>query len=94
MDEQLRFEIRECFTITGRGTVVTGETVSGVPHVNDVVELVHNEWIIRTKIIGVEMGHGRNPDGTTLHFVGLMLAGIRKFDVVSGDHVSGVRSGS
>jgi translation elongation factor EF-Tu-like GTPase len=54
----LRFDIRDCFTIVGRGTVVTGDTISGVPHVNDVVDLVHNGWIIRTKCIGVEMGRG------------------------------------
>jgi translation elongation factor EF-Tu-like GTPase len=94
VDESLRFEIRDCFTIVGRGAVVTGDTISGVAHVNDVVELTHNELVIRTKIIGLEMGHGKHPDGTTFHFVGLMLAGIRKFDVVPGDHVSGVRSDS
>jgi translation elongation factor EF-1alpha len=92
VDEKLRFEIRDCLTITGRGTVVAGDTVSGVARVNDVVDLVHNGWTIRTKIIGTEMGHG--PDGMPFHFVGLMLAGVRRFDVVPGDHVSGVRRDS
>jgi translation elongation factor EF-Tu-like GTPase len=92
VDEKLRFEIRDCFTITGRSTVVTGDIVSGVAQVNDVVDLVHNGWTIRTKIIGTEMGHG--PDGMPFHFVGLMLAGVRRFDVVPGDHVSGLRRDS
>jgi hypothetical protein len=92
VDDKLRFEIRDSFTITGRGTVVTGDLVSGAAHVDDVVDLVHGGGTVRTKIVGVEMGH--SPDGMPFHLIGLMLAGIRKFDVVSGDHVLGVRSDS
>ena len=52
------------------------------------VDLVHNQLRIRTKCLGVQVGHGRKPDGTTFPFLGLWLAGVRKFDVVPGDYVS------
>jgi translation elongation factor EF-Tu-like GTPase len=84
---RFRFAIRDCVAIAGRGVVVTGEIEAGEVRVGDVVELVHGGSAVRMRCTAVEMGHGRGADGTSVEFFGLLLPGIRKFDVAPGDYV-------
>jgi len=87
--EPYRLAIRDCFVIAGRGVVVVGDIEAGVVHADDLLDLVHAGQSIRTRCLGVEMGHGRKHDGELVHFVGLLLDGVEEFTVEPGDYVSG-----
>jgi translation elongation factor EF-Tu-like GTPase len=78
-------EIEWCFTITDRGTVVAGQVSVGVIHTGDAVDLVHGGRAMRARCHGVEMISGRHADGSHLAAIGLLLAGVRKFDALPGD---------
>ena len=89
--EPFVFDLTDCFTIRGRGTVVVGEIASGSVHTGDQLDLVHDGITRPTKCLGVEMGHGRDPQGKTFHFIGLLLEGVDAFEVKPGDRVTSVR---
>ena len=48
------FVVSDVFTITGRGTVVTGTVTGGVFHVGDEVAVVHGSSEIKSEITGIE----------------------------------------
>ena len=65
------------FTITGRGLVVSGQFADdGSIRVGSRVELPDGDsagGVRLERVTGVEMGHGRNEDGTVRGFLGLVL---------------------
>jgi elongation factor Tu len=81
--------IEDIFSITGRGTVVTGRVERGTIHVNDPVELIGFGDAPRpTVVTGVEMFRKLLTEGEAGDNVGLLLRGIDKKDVKRGEVVA------
>ncbi len=77
--------IEDVFTITGRGTVVTGRVERGVINVNETVEIVGiKEKTASTTVTGVEMFRKLLDQGRAGDNVGLLLRGIKRDDVERG----------
>ena len=81
--------IEDVFTITGRGTVVTGRIERGVVKVNETVEIVgiQDEDADTTTVTGVEMFRKLLDEGQAGENVGLLLRGIKREDVERGQVV-------
>ncbi len=81
--------IEDIFSITGRGTVVTGRIETGTIHVNDPAEIVgFNDKPKATTVTGVEMFRKLLDQGEAGDNVGLLLRGIDKKDVKRGEVVA------
>ena len=81
--------IEDIFSITGRGTVVTGRIETGTIHVNDPVELVgFGDAPKNTVVTGVEMFRKLLDQGEAGDNVGLLLRGIDKKEVKRGEVVA------
>ena len=77
--------IEDVFTITGRGTVVTGRVERGLINVNETVEIVGiKEKTASTTVTGVEMFRKLLDQGRAGDNVGLLLRGIKRDDVERG----------
>ena len=85
-DEQLPFlmPIEDVFTISGRGTVVTGRIERGVINMNEEVEIVGIKPTQKTVITGIEMFNKLLDQGMAGDNVGLLLRGIDKKAVERG----------
>jgi len=80
--------IEDVFTITGRGTVVTGRVERGVLKVNEEVEIVGiHEKSTKTTVTGVEMFRKLLDEARAGENVGLLLRGIKREDVERGQVV-------
>ena len=85
--------IEDVFTITGRGTVVTGKVDRGVLKVNETVEIVGiKEKSTTTTVTGIEMFRKLLDTAQAGENVGLLLRGIKREDVERGQVV--VKPGS
>jgi len=85
LDRPFQMPIEDVFTITGRGTVVTGRIEQGVIHVGEKVDLVGiNPEIQQTTVTGVEMFRKLLDEGQAGDNVGLLLRGIDRDDVARG----------
>ncbi len=88
-DKPFLMPIEDIFSITGRGTVVTGRIEQGTIHVNDPVELVGFSEKPRTSVVtGVEMFRKLLDQGEAGDNVGLLLRGVDKKDVRRGEVVA------
>jgi len=88
-DKPFLLPIEDIFSITGRGTVVTGRIERGTIHVNDNVELVgFSDEPRKTVVTGVEMFRKLLDQGEAGDNVGLLLRGIDKKDVKRGEVVA------
>jgi elongation factor Tu len=78
--------IEDVFTITGRGTVVTGRVERGILKINEEVELVgiHEGKAQKTIVTGVEMFRKLLDEARAGENVGLLLRGTKKEDVERG----------
>jgi len=86
VDKPFLMPIEDIFSITGRGTVVTGRIEAGTIHVNDPVELVgFGEKPTATVVTGVEMFRKLLDQGEAGDNVGLLLRGIDKKAVKRGE---------
>ena len=84
-DKPFLMPIEDVFSITGRGTVVTGRIERGIIKVGDVVEIVGiREEKVDTTITGVEMFRKLLDSGEAGDNVGLLLRGTGKEDVERG----------
>jgi elongation factor Tu len=80
--------IEDVFTITGRGTVVTGRIERGIIKVNETVDIVGiQERKQTTTVTGVEMFRKLLDEGQAGDNVGLLLRGIKREDVERGQVV-------
>jgi elongation factor Tu len=80
--------VEDVFTITGRGTVVTGRVERGVINVNEEVEIVGiKPSSTKTTVTGVEMFRKLLDQGQAGDNVGLLLRGIKREDVERGQVV-------
>ena len=81
--------IEDIFSITGRGTVVTGRIETGTIHVNDPAEIVgFSDKPKSTVVTGVEMFRKLLDQGEAGDNVGLLLRGIDKKEVKRGEVIA------
>jgi elongation factor Tu len=93
IDKPFLMPIEDVFTITGRGTVVTGRIERGVVKVNETVDIVGiKEAKQSTTVTGVEMFRKLLDEGQAGENVGLLLRGTKREDVERGQVV--VKPGS
>jgi elongation factor Tu len=87
-DRPFLMPVEDVFTITGRGTVVTGRVERGVVNVNEEVEIVGiKPTSTKTTVTGVEMFRKLLDQGQAGDNVGLLLRGIKREDVERGQVV-------
>ena len=83
-DKPFLMPIEDIFTISGRGTVVTGKIERGVVNMNDAVQIVGIRPTADTTVTGIEMFQKTLDQGIAGDNVGILLRGIEKKDVVRG----------
>jgi len=76
--------IEDIFTITGRGTVVTGRIERGVIHMGDAVEIVGIRPTQASTVTGIEMFNKTLNEGMAGDNAGILLRGVEKKDVIRG----------
>jgi elongation factor Tu len=87
-DKPFLMPVEDVFTITGRGTVVTGRVERGVVNVNEEVEIVGiRPTTTKTTVTGVEMFRKLLDQGQAGDNVGLLLRGVKREDVERGQVV-------
>jgi elongation factor Tu len=85
VDKPFLMPIEDVFTITGRGTVVTGRVEQGIVNVNDNVEIVGiQEKTQATVVTGVEMFQKLLDQGQAGDNIGALLRGIKREEVERG----------
>ncbi|MGW3420560.1 elongation factor Tu [Streptomyces phaeochromogenes] len=93
VDRPFLMPIEDVFTITGRGTVVTGRIERGVLHVNHEVEIIGiHDQKTKTTVTGIEMFRKLLDEGRAGENVGLLLRGVKREEVERGQVV--IRPGS
>src|SRR6266581_3389980 len=84
VDKPFLMPIEDVFTISGRGTVVTGRCERGVVKVGDEVEIVGLRPTQSTVVTGVEMFRKVLDEGQAGDNIGVLLRGTKKEDVERG----------
>jgi elongation factor Tu len=84
LDKPFLMPIEDVFTITGRGTVVTGKVEQGVIHTGDEIEIVGLKATQKTTCTGVEMFRKLLDEGQAGDNIGALLRGVDKEDVQRG----------
>ena len=84
LDKPFLMPIEDVFSITGRGTVVTGKVEQGVVRVGDEVEIVGLRPTQKTTCTGVEMFRKLLDEGRAGENVGVLLRGTKKEEVSRG----------
>jgi len=85
VDKPFLMSVEDVFTITGRGTVVTGRIERGVVNTGEEVEIIGmREASVKSTVTGVEMFRKTLDRGEAGDNVGLLLRGIEKTDVWRG----------
>jgi len=84
IDKPFLMPIEDVFTISGRGTVVTGRVERGIVKVGDEVEIVGIRNTTKTVVTGVEMFRKLLDEGRAGDNVGVLLRGTKKEDVERG----------
>src|SRR5213075_2156696 len=84
LDKPFQMPIEDVFTITGRGTVVTGKVEQGVIHTGDEVEIVGIKPTQKTVCTGVEMFRKILDEGQAGDNIGALLRGTKKEEVERG----------
>jgi len=84
VDKPFQMPIEDVFSITGRGTVVTGKVEQGILKVGDTVEIVGLRPTQSTVCTGVEMFRKLLDEGQAGDNVGALLRGTKKEDVERG----------
>ena len=84
VDQPFLMPIEDVFSISGRGTVVTGRVESGVINVNDEIEIIGIKDTTKTVCTGVEMFRKLLDRGEAGDNIGALLRGINREDVERG----------
>jgi elongation factor Tu len=84
LDKPFLLPIADVFSISGRGTVVTGRVERGIIHVGDEVEIVGIHATTKTTCTGVEMFRKLLDQGQAGDNVGVLLRGTKRDDVERG----------
>jgi elongation factor Tu len=83
-DKPFLMPIEDVFTITGRGTVVTGRVEQGVVHTGDEIEIVGIHPTVKTTCTGVEMFRKLLDEGQAGDNIGALLRGTKREEVERG----------
>jgi elongation factor Tu len=83
-DKPFLMPIEDVFTISGRGTVVTGRVERGIINVNDEVEIVGLKPTVKTVVTGVEMFRKLLDRGEAGDNIGALLRGTKREEVERG----------
>ncbi|MFN3535089.1 MAG: elongation factor Tu [Desulfatiglandales bacterium] len=93
IDKPFLMPIEDVFSISGRGTVVTGRVERGVIKVGDEVEIVGlRDDVIKTVCTGVEMFRKVLDQGQAGDNIGILLRGIKRDEVERGQVVAAPKS--
>ena len=84
VDQDFLMPIEDVFSISGRGTVVTGRVEQGIVHVNDEIEIVGIRETTKTVCTGVEMFRKLLDEGRAGDNIGALLRGTKREDVERG----------
>ena len=84
VDKPFLLPIEDVFSISGRGTVVTGRVERGVIHVGDEIEIVGLKETQKTTCTGVEMFRKLLDEGQAGDNVGILLRGTKREEVERG----------
>ncbi|WP_154920895.1 elongation factor Tu [Neisseria sicca] len=84
VDKPFLLPIEDVFSISGRGTVVTGRVERGVIHVGDEIEIVGLKETQKTTCTGVEMFRKLLDEGQAGDNVGVLLRGTKREEVERG----------
>ncbi|BDZ41205.1 elongation factor Tu [Paraoerskovia sediminicola] len=92
LDKPFLMPVEDVFTITGRGTVVTGKVERGTLDINSDVEIVGIRTLQKTTVTGIETFHKQMDQAQAGDNTGLLLRGIKREDVERGQVI--VKPGS
>ncbi|MDR3126813.1 MAG: elongation factor Tu [Rickettsiales bacterium] len=84
LDKPFLMPIEDVFSISGRGTVVTGRVETGIVKVGDEIEIVGIRPTQKTTVTGVEMFRKLLDQGQAGDNIGVLLRGTKKEDVERG----------
>ncbi|MDO6825285.1 elongation factor Tu [Marinobacter sp. 1_MG-2023] len=84
IDQPFLMPIEDVFSISGRGTVVTGRVERGIVKVGEEVEIVGIKDTVKTTCTGVEMFRKLLDEGRAGENVGVLLRGTKRDDVERG----------
>ena len=88
IDKPFLMPIEDVFSISGRGTVVTGRVDRGIIHVNDNIEIVGIRDTLKTVCTGVEMFRKLLDEGRAGDNIGVLLRGTKRDEVERGQVVA------
>jgi elongation factor Tu len=88
IDKPFLMPVEDVFTISGRGTVVTGRVERGVVKVGDEVEIVGIRPTMKTVCTGVEMFRKTLDQGQAGDNIGVLLRGLKREEVERGQVIS------
>ncbi len=88
IDKPFLMPVEDVFTISGRGTVVTGRVERGVVKVGDEVEIVGIRPTVKTVCTGVEMFRKTLDQGQAGDNIGVLLRGVKREEVERGQVIS------
>ena len=88
IDKPFLMPVEDVFTISGRGTVVTGRVERGVVKVGDEVEIIGIRPTVKTVCTGVEMFRKILDQGQAGDNVGVLLRGVKREEVERGQVVA------
>ena len=92
IDKSFLMPVEDVFSISGRGTVVTGRVDRGIVHVGDEVEIVGIKDTIKTVCTGVEMFRKLLDEGRAGDNIGVLLRGTKRSEVERGQVVAAPKS--
>jgi elongation factor Tu len=92
VDKPFLMPIEDVFSISGRGTVVTGRVERGVIRVGDEVEIVGIRETMKTVCTGVEMFRKVLDEGRAGDNIGVLLRGIKREEVERGQVLAAPKS--
>ena len=84
VDRPFLMPIEDVFSISGRGTVVTGRVERGIVKVGDEIEIVGIKETTKTTVTGVEMFRKLLDEGRAGENVGVLLRGTKRDEVERG----------
>ncbi len=84
IDRDFLMPIEDVFSISGRGTVVTGRVERGIVNVNDEVEIVGMKETTKTVVTGVEMFRKLLDRGEAGDNIGALIRGVKREEVERG----------
>ncbi|MBB5142375.1 MULTISPECIES: elongation factor Tu [Desulfovibrio] len=92
IDKPFLMPIEDVFSISGRGTVVTGRVERGVVKVGEEVEIVGIKPTVKTTCTGVEMFRKLLDQGEAGDNIGALLRGVKRDDVERGQVLAAPKS--